>query len=57
MAAREPHGSVPGEAVLADGNLSLAFAETAHPIDLGWSDVDFTDAYPWDRFEFRTVST
>lgn len=37
-------------------DLSLAFAETAHPIDLGWSDVDFNNAYPWDKFQFGTVS-
>ena len=36
--------------------LAMTFAETAHPIDLRWSSVDFTDAYPWDKFEFRTVS-
>jgi hypothetical protein len=34
----------------------MTFAETAHPIDLNWNDVDFPDAYPWDKFEFRTVS-
>jgi hypothetical protein len=36
--------------------LAMTFAETAHPIDLKWEDVDFPDAYPWDKFEFRTVS-
>jgi hypothetical protein len=36
--------------------LAMTFAETAHPIDLRWPHVDFTDAYPWERFEFRTVS-
>jgi hypothetical protein len=36
--------------------LAMTFAETAHPIDLNWADVDFPDAYPWDKFEFRTVS-
>ena len=36
--------------------LAMTFAETAHPIDLHWQGVDFNDAYPWDRFEFRTVS-
>jgi hypothetical protein len=36
--------------------LAMTFAETAHPLDLKWSDVDFDDAYPWQRFEFRTVS-
>ncbi|HVZ45478.1 MAG TPA: hypothetical protein VHA82_16825 [Ramlibacter sp.] len=37
-------------------DLAMTFAETAHPVDLQWKDVDFPDAYPWDRFEFRTVS-
>ena len=37
-------------------DLAMTFAETAHPIDLGWHDVDFNDAYPWQAFEFRTVS-
>jgi hypothetical protein len=37
-------------------DLAMTFAETAHPIDLKWSDVDFNDAYPWQKFEFRTVS-
>jgi hypothetical protein len=36
--------------------LSMTFAETAHPIDLKWRDVDFNDAYPWQKFEFRSVS-
>ena len=37
-------------------HLAMTFAETAHPLDLGWKDVDFPSAYPWQRFEFRTVS-
>jgi hypothetical protein len=37
-------------------HLAITFAETAHPLDLGWKDVDFPSAYPWQRFEFRTVS-
>lgn len=36
--------------------LAMTFSETAHPIDLGWKDVDFDDAYPWQGLEFRTVS-
>jgi hypothetical protein len=36
--------------------LAMTFAETAHPLDLKWKDVDFPDAYPWQKFEFRTVS-
>jgi len=36
--------------------LAMTFAETAHPIDLNWKAVDFPSAYPWERFEFRTVS-
>ncbi len=37
-------------------DLAMTFAETAHPLDLGWKDVDFPDACPWHRLEFRTVS-
>jgi hypothetical protein len=37
--------------------LAMTFAETAHPLDLGWKDVDFPSAFPWDRMEFRSVST
>ena len=37
-------------------DLAVTFAETAHPVDLKWKDVDFPDAYPWQKFEFRTVS-
>lgn len=37
-------------------DLAMTFAETAHPIDLKWKDVDFPDAYDWRKFEFRTVS-
>lgn len=44
----------PAERCLFD--LAMTFAETAHPIDLGWQDVDFNEAYPWQAFEFRTVS-
>jgi hypothetical protein len=48
-------GELPeGERTLFD--LAMTFAETAHPIDLKWKDVDFPDAYPWPKFEFRTVS-
>lgn len=36
--------------------LAMTFSETAHPLDLGWKDVDFPMAYPWHKFEFRTVS-
>jgi len=36
--------------------LAMTFAETAHPIDLKWKDVDFNDAYTWEKFEFRGVS-
>ncbi len=35
--------------------LAMTFAETAHPIDLGWKSVDFDAAYPWQKLEFRTV--
>jgi len=37
-------------------DLAMTFAETAHPIDLKWQDVDFPAAYPWQKFEFRSVS-
>jgi hypothetical protein len=48
-------GDMPSDArTLFD--LSMTFAETAHPLDLKWTDVDFNDAYPWHKFEFRTVS-
>jgi len=38
-------------------HLAMTFAETAHPLDLGWKDVDFPSAFPWERMEFRSVST
>ncbi|MFZ4649859.1 MAG: hypothetical protein ACOYLV_04040 [Rubrivivax sp.] len=37
-------------------DLAMTFSETAHPLDLKWKDVDFTDAYDWRAFQFRTVS-
>ena len=37
--------------------LAMTFAETAHPLDLGWKDTDFPSAFPWERMEFRSVST
>ncbi len=37
--------------------LAMTFSETAHPLDLGWKDVDFPSAFAWERMEFRTVST
>ena len=37
-------------------DLTMTFSETAHPLDLNWKHVDFTNAYPWQGFEFRTVS-
>lgn len=37
-------------------DMAMTFAETAHPVDLKWKDVDFPDAYTWQKFEFRTVS-
>lgn len=36
--------------------LAMTFAETAHPIDLRWKATDFDDAYPWQKFQFHTVS-
>ena len=38
-------------------HLAMTFSETAHPLDLGWKDVDFPSAFAWDRLEFRSVST
>ena len=38
-------------------HLAMTFAETAHPLDLGWKDTDFPSAFPWGRMEFRSVST
>ncbi len=38
-------------------HLAMTFAETAHPLDLGWKDTDFPSAFAWDRLEFRSVST
>lgn len=37
-------------------DLAMTFAETAHPVDLKWKDVDFPGAYAWQKLEFRTVS-
>lgn len=37
--------------------LTMTFAETAHPLDLGWTDTDFPSAFPWERMGFRSVST
>ena len=37
--------------------LAMTFAETAHPLDLGWRDTDFSSAFAWERMEFRSVST
>lgn len=42
---------------LALFHLAMTFSETAHPLDLGWKDVDFPSAFAWERMEFRTVST
>jgi hypothetical protein len=48
-------GALPDDAkTLFD--LAMTFSETAHPLDLKWTDIDFTDAYPWQKFEFRSVS-
>ena len=37
-------------------DLALTFAETAHPLDLKWKDVDFPSALAWEKMEFRSVS-
>ncbi len=38
-------------------HLAMTFAETSHPLDLGWRDTDFPSAFAWERMEFRSVST
>ena len=50
---------VEGMALDADNlyRLAMTFAETAHPLDLGWRDTDFPSAFPWERMGFRSVST
>ena len=48
------NGMPPDAQTLFD--LAMTFAETAHPIDLKWKDVDFAGAYDWRKMEFRTVS-
>ena len=37
-------------------HLAMTFAETAHPLGLGWKDVDFPSAFAWEKVEFRTLS-
>ena len=52
-------GSNPGMAPDARNlyRLAMTFAETSHPLDLGWQDTAFPSAFEWDRLEFRSVST
>jgi hypothetical protein len=38
-------------------HLTMTFAEFAHPVDLGWQDVNFPSSFAWERMEFRSVST
>lgn len=37
-------------------DLAMTFAHTAHPIDLGWKDVDFKGACDWRKFGFSGSS-
>lgn len=55
LTTQPPEGMAPDAQNLY--HLAMTFAETAHPLDLGWKDVDFPSAFPWDRMEFRSVST
>lgn len=52
-------GSNPGMQPEAENlyKLAMTFAETAHPLDLGWKNTDFPSAFPWERMGFRSVST
>ncbi len=36
--------------------LAITFAETAHPCDLNWQDVDFNNAFDWRGLQFRSIS-
>jgi len=53
--ALQPADDMPPE-VQTLFHLAMTFAETAHPLDLGWKNTDFPSAYPWEKVEFRTVS-
>jgi hypothetical protein len=55
LKSQPPEGMAPAAENLY--RLAMTFAETAHPLDLGWKDVDFPSAFAWDRLEFRSVST
>ncbi|MFM8554730.1 MAG: hypothetical protein ACKODG_00855 [Betaproteobacteria bacterium] len=37
-------------------DLAQTFAHTAHPIDLGWKDVDFRGACDWRKVGFGSIS-
>ena len=37
-------------------DLALTFAHTAHPLDLGWKDVDFKGACDWRKVGFGSIS-
>jgi hypothetical protein len=37
-------------------NLALTWAETAHPIDLGWKTTDIDDSFPASRIEYLPPS-
>jgi len=37
-------------------HLALTWAETAHPIDLGWKTTDIDDSFPANRIEYLAPS-
>ena len=37
-------------------DLAQTFAHTAHPLDLGWKDVDFKGACDWRKVGFGSIS-
>lgn len=64
MMARMPEvleflDSFPLDALPPEGqtvmDLALTLAHTAHPIDLGWKDVDFKGACDWRKVGFGSI--
>jgi hypothetical protein len=37
-------------------DLAMTWAETAHPIDLGWKTTDIEDSFPASRIEYLAPS-
>lgn len=50
-----PLDQLPGEAATVM-DLAQTFAHTAHPLDLGWKDVDFKGACDWRKVGFGSIS-